>query len=115
MNIGGDRQLFLDGELIERLESADLHFHDPVPREVCLRFGRPWKGSVSWCPVVLKDGDRYRIWYRSQEGDESLARGHSSTAYAESEDGEWSGSGRLWAPWSSRDQPTTISSSTVRT
>ena len=87
--IAGDRQLFLDELIVERLEGARLKMHEPVPREAVLRLDRPWEGRTSWCPVVLKDGDRYRMWYRAQTegGAEETSVGHSFTAYAESVDG----------------------------
>jgi hypothetical protein len=90
--IGSDRQLFLDDLLIDRIEGASIRMHAPIGREVAFNFDKPWEGNVSWCPVVLKDDDRYRMWYRSERmGDEeSGVSAHSFTAYAESPDGiQW--------------------------
>ena len=87
MDIGSDRQLFLDDTLVDRMEGLALRQHEPALREVALRLDRPWEGEVSWCPVVLKDDGRYRMWYRSETAGEPK---HSFTAYAESTDGiEW--------------------------
>ena len=89
VQVGNDRQLFLDDLIVERLEGVQLRMHDPVARETVMSFDRPWEGEVSWCPVVLKDGDLYRMWYRSQTlGDPDRGiQGHFFTGYAESEDG----------------------------
>lgn len=92
-DIGDDRQLFLDDRLLERRDGVSFDVHRPVGREVVLEFDRPWEGSTSWCPVVHRDGDRFRMWYRAQgegAGEPDTEGGHSFTAYAESADGvEW--------------------------
>jgi hypothetical protein len=86
--IGSDRQLFLDDLLIDRMDGVEIRMHTPIAREVAFHFDRPWEGDVSWCPVVLKDEDRYRMWYRSESsGDENGNPPHFFTAYAESTDG----------------------------
>tara|TARA_B100001123_G_scaffold218719_1_gene246893 strand:- start:1381 stop:2775 length:1395 start_codon:yes stop_codon:yes gene_type:complete len=89
ISIGSDRQLFLDDLLIDRMEGAGTRMHAPVPREVAFRFDQPWEGNVSWCPVVMDDEDRYRMWYRSEHigNEEGGVSSHSFTAYAESPDG----------------------------
>ncbi len=87
MDIGSDRQLFLDDTLVETLDGLVLRQHEPVLREIVLRLDKPWEGEVSWCPVILKDGDRYRMWYRSET---AVDPKHFYTAYAESPDGiQW--------------------------
>ena len=83
-----DRQLFVDNHLIDSIEHVRIHQHTPIPRETCLTFNRPWEGETSWCPVVIKDGDKYRMWYRSQDEQQDTGGfNHTFTAYAESEDG----------------------------
>ena len=79
------RQLFLDRLLIDRLDGAWLRMHEPVRREKVLHLNKPWEGIISWCPVVLRDGDRYQMWYRSRE--KSSAKNHVFVGYAESSDG----------------------------
>jgi hypothetical protein len=80
--IGTDRQLFVDDLIVDQLDKVQLKLHPPTPRETCLRLDQPWEGTTSWCPVVFRDTDRYRMWYRAQEEND-----HCFTAYAESTDG----------------------------
>ena len=87
-DIGSERQLFVDELLIEALSDASLRLHEPVHRENVLYLDRPWEGEESWCPIVMRDGDRYRMWYRG--GGDGGPGQQSFTCYAESQDGvEW--------------------------
>lgn len=80
--IADQRELFLDELLTEELRGAALKMHEPVRRENVLHFNQPWEGATSWCATVIRDGERYRMWYRA------TTDGISYTAYAESEDGK---------------------------
>ena len=84
-NINSRLELFVDDWLIEETNGVNLQMHRPIPREVVLAFNRPWEGSISYDPVVMKEGDRYRLWYRGC-GSESTWE-NQCTAYAESVDG----------------------------
>ena len=81
-DIGSRLELFLDDWLIERMDGVALRLHHPVPREVALVLDRPWEGPESYDPVVMKEGDSYRLWYR---GDNAMPA--QRTAYAESVNG----------------------------
>ncbi len=88
ISIGSDRQLFFDDALTEQLDGVFLKQHEPVRRNMILKFDRSWEGETSWCPVVFKDDDKFRIWYRSQDAQQGGGVfSHSFTAYAESDDG----------------------------
>lgn len=82
LTIGDDRQLFIDNSMIRRMKGVSLRMHEPVPREKVFTFDQPWEGKTSWSPVVLRDGDLFRMWYRAARPDR---RYH--TCYAESTDG----------------------------
>lgn len=113
IRIASDRQLFVDDDLIAQVKEVALRLHPPMPREVTLRMERPWEGITSWASVVIKDGERYRMWYRADPDRRVLSRNavRTYTAYAESSDGivwerpdlglfEFQGSGKnnlLWA------------------
>ena len=84
-NIKSRLELFVDDWLIEEMKGVSLQMHSPIPREVVLEFNQPWEGSISYDPVVMKEGDRYRLWYRGC-GSESTWE-DQCTAYAESTDG----------------------------
>ncbi len=64
LQLGSRRELFVDDLLIERLEGARLVQHAPEAREIVLRFDEPWEGLYSGYETVLKDGDKFRFYYR---------------------------------------------------
>ena len=84
-NISSRLELFVDDWLIEEMNGVSLQMHSPIPQEVVLEFNQPWEGSISYDPVVMKEGNRYRLWYRGC-GSESTWE-DQCTAYAESTDG----------------------------
>ena len=95
IDIGSRLELFVDDYLIDSMDGADLKLHKPVAREIALQHDRPWEGDATWCPVIIKEGDRYRMWYRAGTDTRSAAIGRQSlgskpfytVAYAESTDG----------------------------
>ena len=82
VRVGSDLQLFVDDALIESMDGVALQLHRPVRREVVFRFDAPWEGPQSGYVTVLKDGDRFRMYYRGG-GD----TGREVTCLAEGEDG----------------------------
>ena len=80
-DIGSRLEPFIDDWLIDRTDGLSLRLHQPVPKEVALRFDRPWEGTSSIFIRVMKDGDVYRNWYRAGADRDQAA------AYAESADG----------------------------
>ena len=106
VDIGSRLELFVDQHRIESMRGVRLQLHPPRPAEVVLRFDKPWEGRHSAYVTVLKDGDRYRMYYRGWPAID----GPDQVCYAESLDGihwvkpdlglvEWQGSKRnniLW-------------------
>lgn len=82
-NIGSRLELFVDDWLIDRMQGTHLQLHHPVPQEIALEFNRPWEGPSSYDPVVMKEEDRYRLWYRGC----GPVWADQRTGYAESSDG----------------------------
>jgi hypothetical protein len=98
IDIGSRLELFVDDYLIESMDGTELKLHKPVAREIALQHDRPWEGDATWCPVVIKDGDRYKMWYRAGTDTRSAVTGKQAlparptytVAYAESTDGiQW--------------------------
>jgi len=57
--------LFVDAGVIQSLKDASLRLHSPEPREVAIRFDRPWEGKESGYVTVMKDHEgRFRMYYR---------------------------------------------------
>lgn len=84
IDIGSRLELLVDDYLIDECRGgAALQLYSPIPREVALTLDRPWEGPDSFDPVVIKDGDRYRLWYRGWRAEVGGPR----TCYAESPDG----------------------------
>ncbi len=93
VEIGDRRELFLDNLLVDRFEGeAHRVFHKPVPREIVMTFDDPNEANSWGYATVFKDGDLYRMYYRSAriEVRDDGSVGYlvpQHIAYAESTDG----------------------------
>jgi len=84
IDVGTRRELFVDDLLIERLTSLTVRLHEPRPAGVAIRYDLPHEDPrTCFYTTVLKDGDRFRMYYRAARP----AEHHSMTCYAESRDG----------------------------
>ena len=63
--IGSRLELFLDEELIQHLQGARRHLHEPRPAGVAIRADRPWDGIHNWGFQIIPDGDVFRMYYRA--------------------------------------------------
>ena len=86
-DIGERRELFVDGALVERMQGCRWVQHPPRDEGIVLRFDQPWEGLFCAYATVIRDGYRYRLYYRGRpqagaDGDEGEV-----TCYAESLDG----------------------------
>ena len=86
VDIGNRRELFVDDHVIDRLEGARLKLHRPQPREIALKFDRPWEGLYSGYETVVKTGNGFRLYYRGLPVAKH-AIGTEVTCVAESRDG----------------------------
>ena len=90
IDIGNRRELFVDRWLIQSLHEAELRLHAPQSAGIALKFDQPWEGQLCGYVTVLKDSDRFRMYYRGRPltGFGDLAKeGKEVTCYAESPDG----------------------------
>lgn len=87
IDIGTQRELFLDRFLIESMTGAGLKLQTPVEKEVSLRFSEPWEGPFVSYVTVIRDGARYRLYYRGVTGRQVAGKPETVTCYAESDDG----------------------------
>lgn len=87
LDMGSRRELFVDHHLIDKLDGARLELQTPRPGGVALAYDRPWEGVFAFFTTVIKDGDKFRMYYRGEP-----AEGYRPSAcYAESADGiRWS-------------------------
>ena len=89
IDVGDRLEPIVDDYLIDRLDGAALRLHRPTPREVALKLDKPWEGKFSAYFTVLKDGDKYRMYYRgTHEARRVPNKPHCEfTCMAESDDG----------------------------
>ncbi|MDP6721652.1 MAG: hypothetical protein QGF59_23495, partial [Pirellulaceae bacterium] len=64
IDIGRQRELFVDDHLIESLQAARRQLHHPIPRDIAIVHDAPWEGAGSGYHSVIRDGDVYRMYYR---------------------------------------------------
>ena len=99
IEVGSDRQLFVDHYLIESMSGVQLKLHRPQPAGNILTLDAPWEGSTCDYHTVLTDDDLYRLYYRGtsldgyeidsllKPGEEKVPVHADLTCYAESRDG----------------------------
>lgn len=87
--IGSRLELFEDNALVENMSGLTLQLHRPTPAETAITFDAPWEGNGNGFITVLKDGDLYRMYYRTVPGlvPASGVGWALYVAYAESRDG----------------------------
>jgi hypothetical protein len=85
--LGTRRELFVDRFLVERLVGASLMLEEPRDEGIVVRFDRPWEGAFCGYATVLRDGPRYRLYYRGLPRSGRDGSTDEVTCYAESRDG----------------------------
>ena len=86
IDIGSRLEPLVDRYLIDEMNGTRLELGRPQPAGVALRFDKPWEGRWAGCATVLRDEDRFRMYYR---GMPRTGNGTDveCTCYAESPDG----------------------------
>ncbi len=87
VDIGTRLELFIDDYLIGSLNNARLEMHVPVDKGPVLFFDKPWEGPFSAYTTVIRDSDKYRMYYRGLPAASGEGTGSAVTCYAESKDG----------------------------
>lgn len=85
LDIGSQRELFVDRLLIGKLEGTTLQLQQPQPGGVAVKYDGPTDGRFCYYTTVLKDGHVYRMYYRGHPWGPEWTK--SVTCYAQSEDG----------------------------
>lgn len=90
IDLGANRALFVDHEMIDTLDNVALRLQTPREEGVALKFDKPWEGRYSGYVTVFQDGDIYRMYYRGLPKANADGSTDETTCYAESADGiEW--------------------------
>jgi hypothetical protein len=90
LDIGHDRELFVDRHLIDSMVGTSLKLHHPHRENVAIPFNDEWDRDASGYATVITDGGLHRMYYRGGPGFARAGQreGDSSyVCYAESEDG----------------------------
>ncbi len=87
INIGSQRELFVDNFLIEKMENAVLELHHPEDEGPVLFFSNPWEGPFSAYCTIMHDGKLFRAYYRGIPTSGADGNSNETTCYAESDDG----------------------------
>lgn len=92
MIIGDRRELFWDDALIETSRTtAEARVHAPRIGEIVLRHDAPWEGDGCESYSIIREGDRYRLYYLGWQMLDPEVKLHTTAnlfiCYAESRDG----------------------------
>lgn len=91
VDIGSRREIFVDRHLIDPLSTATLRMHEPRDEGIALKFDQPWEGPHAGYVTILRDSDRFRMYYRGISKLGPDGSDHERTCVAESIDGiKWS-------------------------
>ncbi len=87
-DVGSEKQLFIDDELIESSENINFVVHPPRKDErPCLVADKAWESmSISAYTNVLKEDGKYRLWYEAWDSSYK-SDFDGRLCYTESEDG----------------------------
>ncbi len=87
IQVGSERELFVDHYLIDQLDGCRLVLHAPHDEGAVLQFDKPWEGAFCGYATVIKDADIFRLYYRGLPGAGKDGDNDATTCYAESHDG----------------------------
>ena len=105
IDIGSRRELFVDRDLIDKLDGARLKLHQPRPAAKVIDFDKPWEGVYCGYTTVFQDGEMYRMFYLGYP----IEPPGNFTCYAESK-AVFAGLSRSWGWLNFRARRRTTSS-----
>ena len=91
IDVGSDRQLFIDDFFFAEKDGVELRIHSPRTENVAVPSDKPWENASVHYSSVVRDGDRFQMWYRSDVGTAVTDDAWTTYGcYAESSDGiDW--------------------------
>lgn len=87
IEIGTQRELFVDHYLIDHLNGTRLKLHHPRRADVALRMDRPWEPMAGAYITVIYDQGKYKMYYRGRPPQDPTPEAQEVGCYAESDDG----------------------------
>lgn len=87
LTLGHRRELFVDSFLIASKTNVQFTLHEPHDEGPVLPFNAPWEGQFCAYCTVIKDGEKFRVYYRGKANStpDGIAE---TTCVAESADGK---------------------------
>ena len=87
VQIGTDRQLFLDEFWTAESHGVERRLHTPELKERSIKSEHPWEARLSAYHTAFHDGERWRMYYQCGGGSATDPGALNLQAYAESDDG----------------------------
>jgi hypothetical protein len=87
INLQSRLELFVDHYLIDTLKNTQLVLHHPIDEGPVMYFDQPWEGPFCGYCTVIKDGGKYKLYYRGLPEAGKDGSNNETTCYAESQDG----------------------------
>ena len=87
INIGSRLELFVDNFMIDESSNIRLVLHEPKDEGTVLYFDNPWEGPFCGYATIIKDGTKYRLYYRGLPKAGKDGSSAETTCYAESDNG----------------------------
>jgi len=87
VNIGSSLELFIDHYLIDKQTNVQHILHEPKDEGSVLFFDKPWEGPFCGYATIIKENNKYRLYYRGLPEAGKDGSNNETTCYAESEDG----------------------------
>ncbi|MFZ4628546.1 MAG: hypothetical protein ACOYNR_09495 [Blastocatellia bacterium] len=87
LDLGTRLELFVDRTLVERTDGVTFELQQPIDAGEVLRFNKPWEGPFAGYCTVIRDGARYRLYYRGLPEPRADGSERETTCVAESPDG----------------------------
>jgi hypothetical protein len=87
IELGYSREIFADKYLLDRLAGVTLEKKTPVDEGPVLFFDEPWEGIFCGYCTVIRDGNKFRAYYRGLPVDGKDGSDAETTCMSESDDG----------------------------
>ena len=87
VNIGSNRELFVDQYLIGSLDGTAQKLWPPRDEGPVLLLDRPWEGEYSAYLTIVHAGEKYQLYYRGEPRSQNRSDEVGRVCYAESDDG----------------------------
>ena len=87
IDIGTQRQLFLDHHLVESMDGVNFELGEPRDAGPVFQFDQPWEGPFCGYSTVIRDGDQFLLYYRGLPEAGADGSNRETTCVALSNDG----------------------------